>query len=151
MKNHALPLLSALIVLLIVPGTLQAHGLSSTEPEPGKVKFTFDDGHPVANGYVGVYDKDGREIATGQADAEGMYDFSSHEGAVKISIADVHGHHLEHVIGGGGRDHSANHDHEHAHGLDEKTTMVLIVAALLLAASGIFYLAGRKRQPPPLK
>lgn len=131
---------------------LYAHGILSKETETGKVRFSYDNGSPMASGFIDVYDKDGKEIAKGQTDAEGAFDYSMYENVGKISVSDTQGHHQTHVIGGAGQDHSSDHhghthdhNHDHDHTGNNNFYLVIGVVAVLLMIAAVFYLGNKKK------
>ena len=131
---------------------LYAHGVLSKETGQGKINFCYDDGSPVAKGYVNVYDKEGKEIATGQTDIEGNFDFSKYENVGKISVADVYGHHQTHVFAGQGQDHSTDdheHAHDHHHSHSGHAHVIIGVVAILLVLAAVFYLGNKKKNNTP--
>ena len=69
-----------------------AHEAIVKEIEPGKLRFFFDDDSPMSEAFITVYTKDGTEIATARADADGIFVYTDYEGAGKISGADASGH-----------------------------------------------------------
>ena len=135
-------------VALIIMGhvTLSAHGVLSKEIETGKVRFSYDDDSPMPRGYIGVYDKDGKEIATGQTDDDGMFDFSEYENVDKITVTDTFGHHQTHVIAVAQQNQATSHEHSHDHGNHHWIT--IIVVAALLAVAAVFYLGKKKHGLP---
>ena len=126
-------------VTLIIMGhvTLPAHGVLSKEVETGKVRFSYDDDSPMASGFVNVYDKDGKEIATGQTDDDGMFDFSKYENVSKITVTDTYGHHQTHAIEAAQQDQTTDHARNHH-------LVTIVVVAALLAIAAIFYLGKKK-------
>ncbi len=155
-------ILTLTALLLIGNEMLYAHGLLSKETESGKIRFSHDDGTPVAGGFINVYDKEGNEMATGKTDADGVFDYSGHENAAKISIADAHGHHQAHVIGEASHDHSAEHcDHDHDHAHDNghshepshsegsNVNVIIAVVVILLAVAALFSLRNKKNNDTP--
>jgi len=130
-------------VVLIIMGhvTLTAHGVLSKEIETGKIRFSYDDDTPMSRGYISVYDKDGKEIATGQTDDEGIFDFSEYKNVNKITVTDTFGHHQTHVIAAAQQDQTTSH--EHAHGNQHHWITIIVVAALL-AIAVVFYLGKKK-------
>jgi ABC-type Zn2+ transport system, periplasmic component/surface adhesin len=142
---------TTILIATIIMGnsSLYAHGVLSKEIEAGKIKFSYDDNSPLANGYIDVYDKDGKEIAKGQTNADGVFDFSKYENAGKISVSDVHGHHQTHVIGEQGHSHSGDHSHDHDHSHDRhsgnKQPAIIVVVAILLTVAIVFYCARNKK------
>ena len=130
-------------VALVIMGhaTLSAHGVLSKEIETGKVRFSYDDDSPMSRGYISVYDKDGKEIATGQTDDDGTFDFSKYENVEKITVTDTFGHHQTHVIAAAQQDQTT--DNEHAHGNQHYWTTIIVVVALL-AVAAVFYLGKKK-------
>lgn len=138
------------VLTVMSDAALYAHGVFSKEPESGKVRFFYDDDSPVAHGHISVYDKDGKEIATGQADAEGTFDYSKYENVGNVSVSDTHGHKRTHVIGEPDHadishdhshgEHSQSHDHQHG---GNTLTVICVVVALLVVAA-LFYFGKRK-------
>lgn len=126
-----------------------AHGVLSEEVETGKIRFSYDDGSPMAHGYVSVIDKEGREIAAGQADADGLFDYSKHENAAGVSVSDIHGHHRTHTIEADRNAHPASPAHDHDRHSGGNTPVVIAVVAVLLAIAAIFYLGNGKKNGPP--
>ena len=132
---------------LIVMGhvTLSAHGVLSKEIETGKVRFFYDDDSPMSRGYISVYDKDGKEIATGQTDNEGMFDFSEYENVDKITVTDTFGHHQTHVIEAVQQNQATSHEHSHS---NHHHWITIVVVAALLAVAAVFYLGKKKNELP---
>ena len=134
-------------VALIIMGhvTLSAHGVLSKEVETGKVRFSYDDDSPMSGGYISVYDKDGKEIATGQTDDDGMFDFSKYENVGKITVTDTFGHHRTHVIAAEHQDQTPSHRHSQG---NQHHWITIIVVAALLAVAAVFYLGKKKHGLP---
>lgn len=147
-SRHRVGMILLSISLSIVWGTaVYGHGVLSKEMETGKIKFSFDDGKPLAQGHITVYDTDEKEIATGRTDIEGVFDYSAYENVGKISVTDTHGHHRTHTIGKEPHDHSTAHDRKHAHEhvSGGNTTTVIAVLAILIVVAIVFYLGNRKK------
>lgn len=126
------------VILAIMNNTtLYAHGVVSQQIGSGKVKFLYDDDTPLANGYVTVYGADGNEIATGQTDADGVFDYTMYENAAKVSISDVYGHHLTHEIGVSQNRSTEHHDH-HSPGTGNSFFVTVTVVAVLAAVAVLF-------------
>lgn len=145
------PTVTLMAVLIMGHVPLSAHGVLSKDVESGKIKFSFDNGAPLANGYVSVHDKDGQEIAIGQTDVDGIFDFSKYENVGKVTVADTHGHHRTHVIGDSRHTHSddRSHDHDHDHHSNRNPLVMIVVVAALLAVAALFYLGNKKKNSPP--
>lgn len=86
------PPFAALLAVILLAGTAYSHGILSENPAPGGVRFTYDDGSPLAKGLVEVYDTDGKVLGKGETDADGMYDYGKHENVGKVVVSDPHGH-----------------------------------------------------------
>lgn len=143
-RNRSRPFVTLLFLAMTASfeTTLLAHGVLSEENAPGKVRFFYDDRSPMSNAYVTVFDGEGREIATDQTDEDGVFDYSRHENVAKISAADVHGHHGEHLITGVPPKSS-----------DSSSNLPVLIATvvLLLAMAGVFHALGKKRKNIPTK
>ena len=138
---------SLAVSIIVSHSALYAHGILSKEMETGKIAFSYDNGRPLAKGFVKVYDKEGKEIATDKTDANGVFDYSNYENVGKISAADPLGHRQTHVIDGSGQDHTTDHQehtHDHHHPW-ENTPVVIAVVVVLLAIAAVFYLRNRKK------
>ncbi len=136
-KKIALIIATSVLLLTVNFSVLFAHGLVSST-ESGKLTLTYDDGKPVAEGFVTVYDKEGKEIASGKTDAKGVFDYSQYDKAAQIIAADSFGHQCVHTIG---QNHATQHHHvhEHEHPGGQRTVVVLGVALALCAFSALFY------------
>jgi hypothetical protein len=121
-----------LIILLFTATTVDAHGVRWESISPNAVRFCYDDGSPMARGYITVYDGNAEEMATETADADGVFDYSTYRNAVRISCADVHGHCVSFSPDGKPMPHQT-----------QNAVIVLIVVILLCAAA--FYFERRRR------
>ena len=151
MKNNkrlnfiAFSIIAWAALIIIGHVTLSAHGVISREIETGKVQFSYDDDSPMSRGYINVYDKDGKEIATGQTDDDGMFDFSEYENVGKITVTDTFGHHQTHIIAAAQQDQTISHEHSHG---NHHHWITIIVVAVLLAVAAVFYLGKKKHGLP---
>ena len=112
-----------------------AHGVLSDEPQPGIIRFSYDDGSPIPDGYISVLGADGSEIATGQSDDDGVFDYSQYENAHKITISDAYGHSASHLV--------TKTVQSEPVGTPEKPTnygqTVIVITILLVVAAGFYY------------
>ena len=143
----------AVSMILMSHSVLYAHGILSKESAPGKIAFTYDNGSPLTEGFVTVYDKEGKEITSAKTDSQGVFDYSKYENVAKISAADLHGHHQTHVIEG--EDHLADHhEHDHHHpgentSLSLSLSLMIVVTVIMLAIAAMFYLRNKKTIKTP--
>lgn len=136
-RTRQLVLLLFPIMLFSFEAMLPAHGVLSEESTPGKVRFFYDDHSPMSNAYVTVFDKTGEKIGTDQADEDGAFDYSRYETVGKISAADVHGHHCEHLITDVPSENAAS---------SSNFPVLIATVVLLLAVAGVFHALGKKRK-----
>lgn len=129
-------MLLLLAVSTMFSATALAHGLISEEAGEKQVRVCYDDDSPVRHGFVTVYDASGREIAKGETDSEGLFDYSKFDNAEKISIADAHGHSHEHFPNAGSPKKPTATGH--------KTELIIVVFFLLIAAAVLYN--GRKKK-----
>ena len=87
-----------ILLLLLTSTTTDAHSVIAESIPPNKVRFCYDDRSPMSNTVVTVYDIDGKEIASSTADADGVFDWSTYKGSVKIAAEDHYGHRGEYDI-----------------------------------------------------
>ena len=126
----------ALIIAIIMGNvSVQAHAVLSKEIGMGKVRFTFEDDYPLAEGRISVVNNNGKEIATGQADSDGVFDYSMYENVAKISITDSQGHHKAHIV------ESTQKSKENP---DANPIVVVATVAVLVAVAAAFYFWNRK-------
>ena len=131
-------LLSIFIATLISGTAVLAHGVFCESTEPGKVRFFYDDDAGMAFAFVTVYDQTDNEIAKGETDRDGMFDYSQHENAGKIVAADTYGHQCEHVLTAAPPENTAK---------PQKNSPLLlgVVVVALLVIAAAFYALGKKK------
>lgn len=91
MKKRFTSLL-VLTILLLTSITVFAHGLFLTLEEPGVLKAEYDGGGFSPRMEVTVFDKDDKELAKGNVDDEGLFQFDEDLDVQYATVDDGMGH-----------------------------------------------------------
>lgn len=94
-------LLAFALMLCAVPAF--AHNATVTETEGTVLEFGYSTGDIMSGARVYVYDADGEEIATGQTNSKGLFDYGDYVGeAFEITANDGEGHLATFEVGADG-------------------------------------------------
>lgn len=93
LKKLLLLLTMASVFTLNTTGVF-AHGIHHHN-EGTVFSVEYDDGEPVKNAVVLVYDKSGEQIHEGKTDEDGCFDYGQIDGAAKLVANDGNGHQAE--------------------------------------------------------
>ncbi len=97
-KYRSIILLLGVLAILLSASPVFAHLMLIEPVEEGRVRVAFDDGSANRHAEVVVYDENENEIARGDVDGEGYFNYDPQEAELLVAD-DGFGHRAEYVAG----------------------------------------------------